>query len=35
MDALITLWDRIAVAVLTWHPTSWDDVDRFDIFDED
>ena len=33
MNALINIWDRIALAVLTWHPTSWDDV--HDVFDED
>ena len=33
MNALINLWDRIALAVLTVFPGQWDDV--HDIFDEE
>ena len=33
MNALISIWDRIALAVLTVFPGQWDDV--HDVFDED
>ena len=33
MNALINIWDRIALAVLTVLPAQWDDV--HDVFDEE